>query len=176
MFGGSYRSTRFGAGVAFTLTGDEWTNRANESDVIVLFGGATSGFGVVPDETIVFVNGAPQFPSGGTLAAVKDPEQAKTALGGVSGLTVTAFAGAVIDGQGGVVFRVANTSKASITLWHYPSTTGAGTYDLAAGSSTEVHWLSVGGVPVLVALMAPTIKLESWVTDLDGVIKSINFG
>jgi len=103
---------------------------------------------------------------GAAFAAAADPEQAKTILGGIAGLTVKPVGGAVIDGQGGTVFRVSNTSTAKIVLWQYPTTTAAGSFDLPAAASTEVHWLTIGGVPVI----------DAFLLDGDPILKSIHFG
>ena len=173
LFGGDYRSTRFGGGVSLHLVGDEWTNTANEADVLVLFAGG-GAFGGTPDESLVLVHGAPKLRA--AAASVTDPDQAKAILVAIAGLAVTPVAGPVIDGQAGTVFRVANTGSASITLWRYPTTTGAGSYDLPAGSSAEVHWLAVGGVPTIVAILAPTNKLDATLSDLDPTLASIHFG
>jgi hypothetical protein len=176
---GDFKSTRFTGGVTFHLIGDNtWTNTANEPDVIVLQIGASGGFGQTGDpSTIVLVHGAPRLKSGASVAAVSDPEQAKAALAAIDGLTLTPVATpAAIDGQAGVVFRVSNTGAAKVVLWQYPTTTGAGSYDLPAGASTEVHWLTIDGSPVIVAFLAPGNGLDAFLLDGDPIIKSIHFG
>lgn len=178
-FAGDFKSTRFTGGVTFHLVGDNaWTNTANEPDVIILEIGAGGGFGQTGDpSTIVFVHGAPGLGSGGSFQAVSDAAAAQSILGGVAGLTVKAVTGAAsIDGQAGTVFRVSNTSAATVTLWKYPTTTGAGSYDLPAGASTEVHWLTIGGSPVIVAFEAPGNGLDAVLLDSDPILKSIHFG
>lgn len=178
-FAGDFKSTHFGGGVTFHLIGEDWTNTANEADVIVLLVGDAVGGGFGggsnPDNSLVFVHGAPKIQQGAAFTAVSDPDGAKAALGAIAGLTVTPAAGQTIDGQVGTVFRVANSSAAPITLWQYPTTTGAGTYDLAEGSTTEVHWLDMGGVPVIVAILAPTTNVDGAVLGLDDTLKSIVF-
>jgi hypothetical protein len=39
-----------------------------------------------------------------------------------------------------------------------------------------VHWLAIGGAPILVAIMAPTTKFDEWLTDVDVLLTSITFG
>lgn len=178
MLPGDYQSTRFADPLKVHLVGEIWTNKANEPDVIVLIvGDGTSGFGSSgPDESVVFVDGAPKLPVAGSFAAVADPEQAKTALAAIPGVTVQAAAAATIAGQPAKVFRVANAGSSTATLWQYPTTSGAGTFDLAVGSSVEVHWLTIGGHPVIVAQTAPTIRLDGSVLDLAPTLQSIAFG
>jgi hypothetical protein len=175
---GDFRSTHFTGGFTIHVIGDNtWTNKANAPVVVILEIGGDGGFGATGDpSSVVFVHGAPRLASGSGFEAVSDGEQAKTALGAVTGLTVKTVAGPVIDGQGGVTFRVSNTSAKSIVLWQYPTTTAAGTYDLPAGASTEVHWLTIGGVPVIVAFLSPGNGLDGFMLDADPMIRSIHFG
>ena len=178
-YAGDFKSTRFTGGVTFHLIGDNpWTNTANEPDVIVLQIGAGGGFGQTGDpSTIVFVHGAPRVKSGAAFVAIGDAEQAKTALGGIDGVTLKAVSGAApIDGRDGAVFRISNASAATVVLWQYPTTTGAGTYDLPAGASAEVHWLTIDGSPVIVAFLAPGQGLDGFLLDGDPILKSIHFG